>query len=228
MQGKGLPGFRDFYPEDLALRNHIFATWRSVARRYGFEEYDGPPLEPLELYTQKSGEEIVQQLYSFRDKGDREVALRPEMTPTLARMVRARPGAEETDPLVRDPPAVPLRAATAGAVTGALPVEHGHRRGSRSCGRRRSHGGGARHHAGVRLRARGRTPQGVGSPGRGGEADAQLRGRRGRNAGRAGCARQVGADAGRDGATPAGRPASRPRPDRPGAPVHLRSAPGRR
>ncbi len=90
MQGKGLPGFRDFYPEDLALRNHIFATWRSVARRYGFEEYDGPPLEPLELYTQKSGEEIVQQLYSFRDKGDREVALRPEMTPTLARMVGAR------------------------------------------------------------------------------------------------------------------------------------------
>ena len=90
MQGKALPGFRDFYPEDLTLRNHIFATWRSVAARYGFEEYDGPPLESLEMYTQKSGEEIVQQLYSFRDKGDREVALRPEMTPTLARMVAAR------------------------------------------------------------------------------------------------------------------------------------------
>src|SRR6266436_975115 len=90
MQGKALPGFRDFYPEDLSLRNHIFATWRSVAARYGFEEYDGPPLEALEMYTQKSGEEIVQQLYSFRDKGDREVALRPEMTPTLARMVAAR------------------------------------------------------------------------------------------------------------------------------------------
>lgn len=90
MQGKALPGFRDFYPEELALRSHIFATWRSVAARYGFEEYDGPPLEPLELYTQKSGEEIVQQLYTFRDKGDREVALRPEMTPTLARMVGAR------------------------------------------------------------------------------------------------------------------------------------------
>jgi len=90
MQGKALPGFRDFYPEDLSLRNHIFATWRSVAGRYGFEEYDGPPLESLELYTKKSGEEIVQQLYSFRDKGDREVALRPEMTPTLARMVAAR------------------------------------------------------------------------------------------------------------------------------------------
>ena len=90
MQGKALPGFRDFYPEELALRNHIFATWRSIAARYGFEEYDGPPLEPLELYTQKSGEEIVQQLYTFRDKGDREIALRPEMTPTLARMVAAR------------------------------------------------------------------------------------------------------------------------------------------
>jgi histidyl-tRNA synthetase len=90
MQGKALPGFRDFYPDALALRNHIFATWRSVARRYGFEEYDGPPLEPLELYTQKSGEEIVGQLYNFTDKGEREVALRPEMTPTLARMVGAR------------------------------------------------------------------------------------------------------------------------------------------
>ncbi|HEV2669730.1 MAG TPA: histidine--tRNA ligase [Gemmatimonadales bacterium] len=90
MQGKALPGFRDFYPEDLTLRNHIFATWRSVAGRYGFEEYDGPPLESLEMYTKKSGEEIVQQLYTFRDKGDRDVALRPEMTPTLARMVAAR------------------------------------------------------------------------------------------------------------------------------------------
>src|SRR5512134_3196459 len=90
MQAKALPGFRDFYPEDLALRTYIFATWRAVAARYGFEEYDGPPLEALELYTQKSGEEIVGQLYHFRDKGDREVALRPEMTPTLARMVGAR------------------------------------------------------------------------------------------------------------------------------------------
>jgi histidyl-tRNA synthetase len=89
MQGKALPGFRDFYPDDLALRNHIFDTWRAVARRYGFLEYDGPPLEPLELYTEKSGDEIVQQLYAFRDKGDRDVALRPEMTPTLARMVGA-------------------------------------------------------------------------------------------------------------------------------------------
>jgi histidyl-tRNA synthetase len=93
MQAKALPGFRDFYPEDAALRNHIIDTWRAVATRYGFEEYDGPPLEPLELYTQKSGEEIVGQLYHFEDKGGREVALRPEMTPTLARMVAARASA---------------------------------------------------------------------------------------------------------------------------------------
>src|SRR6185312_5108028 len=90
MQTKALPGFREFYPADLALRSYIFRTWRAVAARYGFEEYDGPPLEPLELYTAKSGEEIVAQLYHFIDKGDREVALRPEMTPTLARMVAAR------------------------------------------------------------------------------------------------------------------------------------------
>jgi histidyl-tRNA synthetase len=92
MQTKALPGFRDFYPDDLALRAHIFRTWRTVATRYGFEEYDGPPLEPLDLYTAKSGDEIVGQLYNFKDKGDRDIALRPEMTPTLARMVAARAG----------------------------------------------------------------------------------------------------------------------------------------
>jgi histidyl-tRNA synthetase len=90
MQSQALPGFRDFYPEELALRTRIFRTWRAVAARYGFEEYDGPPLEPLELYTGKSGAEIVGQLYNFEDKGGRAVALRPEMTPTLARMVAAR------------------------------------------------------------------------------------------------------------------------------------------
>ncbi len=84
-----LPGFRDFYPETLAVRRFILGKWRETARRYGFREYDGPPLEPLELYTLKSGEEIVGQLYNFTDKGDRAVALRPEMTPTLARMVGA-------------------------------------------------------------------------------------------------------------------------------------------
>ena len=92
MQTQALPGFRDFYPEDLALRTHIFETWRTVATRYGFQEYDGPPLEPLDLYTAKSGDEIVGQLYNFTDKGDRAVALRPEMTPTLARMVASQAG----------------------------------------------------------------------------------------------------------------------------------------
>jgi histidyl-tRNA synthetase len=94
MQPKGpLPGFRDFYPEDLARRTAIFRAWRAVARRYSFVEYDGPPLEPLELYTAKSGDEIVGQLYSFEDKGGRAVSLRPEMTPTFARMVAARANA---------------------------------------------------------------------------------------------------------------------------------------
>jgi histidyl-tRNA synthetase len=88
-----LPGFRDFYPDDLAVRAYIMARWREVARRYGFQEYDGPPLEPTDLYVEKSGPEIVQQLYNFTDKGGREVALRPEMTPTLARMAGARAGA---------------------------------------------------------------------------------------------------------------------------------------
>jgi histidyl-tRNA synthetase len=85
-----LPGFRDFPPEDLAVRTHVFDAWRRVSRRYGFMEYDGPPLEPLELYVEKSGQEIVGQLYSFRDKGDRDVSLRPEMTPSLARILAER------------------------------------------------------------------------------------------------------------------------------------------
>ncbi len=93
MSSTTLPGFRDFYPDDLARRAHIFRAWRAVARRYAFVEYDGPPLEPLELYTKKSGDEIVGQLYNFTDKGGREVALRPEMTPTFARMVGARANA---------------------------------------------------------------------------------------------------------------------------------------
>jgi histidyl-tRNA synthetase len=92
-----LPGFRDFFPEPLPakdassfeLRNHIFSKWRQTAHRYAFQEYDGPPLESLELYTTKSGAEIVAQLYNFVDKGERAVALRPEMTPTLARMIAA-------------------------------------------------------------------------------------------------------------------------------------------
>ena len=93
MSQGALPGFRDFYPADLAERAHIMRAWRRVAARYAFLEYDGPPLEPLELYTKKSGDEIVGQLYAFTDKGGREVALRPEMTPTFARMVAAQANA---------------------------------------------------------------------------------------------------------------------------------------
>jgi len=86
---QALPGFRDFLPEDCARRNYTFARWREVARRYGFVEWEGPPLEPTELYKKKSGAEIVEQLFNFIDKGEREVALRPELTPTLARVVAA-------------------------------------------------------------------------------------------------------------------------------------------
>ena len=93
-----LPGFRDFYPEPLpkgeawsaGVREYIFERWHKVARRYAFCLYDGPPLESLDLYTAKSGDEIVGQLYNFIDKGKRNVSLRPEMTPTVARMIAAR------------------------------------------------------------------------------------------------------------------------------------------
>src|SRR6059036_1738255 len=84
-----LPGFRDFLPEECAARNYIFAHWREVARRYGFVEWESPLLEPTELYKKKSGTEIVDQLFNFTDKGEREVAMRPELTPTLARVVAA-------------------------------------------------------------------------------------------------------------------------------------------
>ena len=93
MAQAALPGFRDFYPEQFAERAHIMGVWRDVARRFAFVEYDGPPLEPLELYTKKSGDEIVGQLYNFVDKGGRDVSLRPEMTPTLARMASAKANA---------------------------------------------------------------------------------------------------------------------------------------
>jgi len=83
-------GTRDFYPEDMRLRNWLFDQWRDVAKQYGFSEYDAPVLESESLYTRKAGEEVTQQLYNFEDKGERRVALRPEMTPSLARMVMAK------------------------------------------------------------------------------------------------------------------------------------------
>jgi len=88
-----LPGFREFYPEELARRNHIFRVWRQTARTHGFSEYDAPVLEPLELYKAKSGDEIEAQLFNFTDKGGRDVALRPEMTPTVCRLVGAKANA---------------------------------------------------------------------------------------------------------------------------------------
>ncbi|CAM9731418.1 unnamed protein product, partial [Phaeothamnion confervicola] len=86
-------GTRDMFPEDMRLRTWLFGQWRDVARRFGFEEYDAPVLESEALYVRKSGEEVTQQLYNFEDKGGRRVALRPEMTPSLARMVMSRRGA---------------------------------------------------------------------------------------------------------------------------------------
>ncbi|MGZ0657560.1 histidine--tRNA ligase [Coraliomargarita sp. W4R53] len=90
MQFETLPGFREFYPDACARRNHIFGRWRHVARAFNFLEYDAPVLEPLDLYIEKSGEEIVSQLFSFEDRGGRAVALRPEMTPSLARLIGAK------------------------------------------------------------------------------------------------------------------------------------------
>src|SRR5262245_14619160 len=86
---QALPGFRDFLPDDCSARNYIFARWSEIARRYGFVEWDGPILEPTELYKKKSGPEIVDQLFNFTDKGEREVGMRPELTPSLARVVAA-------------------------------------------------------------------------------------------------------------------------------------------
>jgi len=85
-----LPGFRDFYPAQCAARNYVFDQWEQTALRFGFSRYDAPLLEPLELFKVKSGEEIVSQLFNFIDKGGREVALRPELTPSLARLVGAK------------------------------------------------------------------------------------------------------------------------------------------
>lgn len=84
-------GVRDFYPEDMAIQNQIFDIWREISKKYGYQEYNASVLEPADIYRAKSGEEIVErQTYTFLDRGEREVTLRPEMTPTVARMVAAR------------------------------------------------------------------------------------------------------------------------------------------
>lgn len=87
---KALPGFRDFYPDECRVRDFVFGQWRHWSRLYDFEAYDIPTLESTELLKQKSGDEIVSQLFHFVDQGGREVALRPEITTSLARMIGAR------------------------------------------------------------------------------------------------------------------------------------------
>jgi histidyl-tRNA synthetase len=98
MDLSSLPGFRDFYPEDAARREYVFKIWKETALRYGFSFYDGPPLETVDLYRRKSGDELMGQLYNFTDKGEREITLRPEMTPSLARMI-ARKGQSLPKPI---------------------------------------------------------------------------------------------------------------------------------
>ncbi len=90
MKFQSLKGTRDFYPDEMALRNWLSDAWRRVSLRNGFVEFDGPIMEYLDLFRAKSGDEIVSQLFNFTDRGGRELALRPEITPTLARMVNAR------------------------------------------------------------------------------------------------------------------------------------------
>ncbi len=88
---QGYKGTRDFYPEDKRLQKYLFSTWRKVVESYGYEEYDGPLLESTDIYRAKSGEELVDhQIYRFEDRGGRDVTMRPEMTPSVARMVAAR------------------------------------------------------------------------------------------------------------------------------------------
>jgi histidyl-tRNA synthetase len=90
MSFRALAGFRDFYPVEMAMRRHIEGAWHAASKAAGFEEIDGPPLESLDLFKAKSGDAIVEQLYAFVDKGERDVALRAEFTPSLARMVGAK------------------------------------------------------------------------------------------------------------------------------------------
>jgi histidyl-tRNA synthetase len=111
-------GARDFYPEDKRLQDYMFDVMRRVARSYGYEEYDAPIVEPIELYTAKSGEEIVrEQAYNFMDRGGRHVTLRPEIDPKL----------------------MALRAATTRAATRALAAECRYLWRGRTSGRPRDH-----------------------------------------------------------------------------------------
>jgi hypothetical protein len=120
-----LPGFRDFPPEEMAFRQHIFDAWRRVSRRYGFLEYDGPPLEELSLYTRRAGTRSWPSSTTSQDKGGREVALRPEMTPSLARMLGSG-AAPFPSPSGGSPPhSSSGTSGSNGDAPGALPVERG-------------------------------------------------------------------------------------------------------
>src|SRR6058998_3182954 len=96
---QALPGFRDFLPEGCAKRNCIFARWREVSRRYAFVEWEGPVLEPTELYKKKSGSEIVDQLFNFTDKGDREVAMRPELSDSQRKISSSESATANSGPI---------------------------------------------------------------------------------------------------------------------------------
>lgn len=91
LSSESYKGARDWYPEDMRVREYIFNTWKKVVQSYGYEPYDAPLLEPVEVYAAKSGQELVnEQTYQFTDRGDRRVAIRPEMTPSVSRMIAAR------------------------------------------------------------------------------------------------------------------------------------------
>lgn len=91
LSSESYKGARDWYPEDMRVRNYIFNTWKKVVKSYGYEQYDAPLIEPIEVYAAKSGQELVnEQTYQFVDRGDRHVAIRPEMTPSVSRMIAAR------------------------------------------------------------------------------------------------------------------------------------------
>ena len=122
---KPVKGTRDFFPADMAVRNWLFDHWRHVAASFGFSEYDSCILEHEELYIRKAGDEITSQLYNFTDKSDRRVSLRPEMTPSLARMVMA---GQRPLPLrwFAIPAMLPLRTRAKGPQTRAFPMEYGY------------------------------------------------------------------------------------------------------
>ncbi len=132
---QNLPGFRDFYPDDCARRNYILSTWREVARRYGFVEYDGPVLEPIEFYEKKSGGELLGQLFDFYGQGrpSRRHAAGDDAD-ACTNGGRAREGFQEAAEVVLLPAVLSLRKAAARTPARILPVQCGHHRRKLRCG----------------------------------------------------------------------------------------------